>query len=285
MSLDAEVKNSTYADHFEDVFPHRFIQCFIAEQNMVGMAIGLRNRGKIPFVSTFGAFFSRAADQIRMAAIGKVALRLVGSHAGVSIGQDGPSQMALEDIALMRTLPDSIVLYPCDAVAAYKLVEQMENYTQGISYLRTTRGKTPVIYANDQEFPIGGSKILKTDAADRITLLAAGITVYESLKAYQLLLPEGIKTTVIDVYSVKPLDVATITREASRTGHVITVEDHYLAGGIGQAITYALRNTAVEITCLAVPGLPQSGMPEELRAWAGIDAKSIIQAVKKMVKK
>lgn len=285
ISLDGEVKNSTHADHFEQVFPERFIQCFVAEQNMVGMAIGLQKRGLIPFVSTFGVFFSRAADQIRMAAIGKSALRLVGSHAGIEIGQDGPSQMALEDISFMSALPDSIVVYPCDAVSTYKLVEQMSNYTQGISYLRITRGQTPVIYPDTQEFILGGCNVLKTDPQDSVTIIAAGITVHESLKAYQLLIQEGIMVSVIDLYCIKPLDIKTITQEAVRTGRVITVEDHYLSGGIGQAVCYALRNTAVEITCLAVQELPRSGLPQELLSWAGIDAQGIVKTVKQMMEK
>ena len=286
VSLDAEVKNSTFAEIFENKYPERFFQCFVAEQNMVGMGIGFARCNKIPFVSTFSCFMSRAHDQIRMAAIGTSPLRLCGSHAGVSIGQDGPSQMGLEDIAMMRALPESIVLYPCDSVSTYALVNQMANYISGISYLRTTRGATPVIYDNNEKFPIGGCKLIKSSGADSALIVAAGITLHEALKAYDLLIKEGISIAVIDLYSVKPLDLKTIEQVATRSGdRIITVEDHYLQGGLGEAVTFALRNTALEIHCLAVTKLPMSGKPEELLAWAGIDASSIVKKVKELTKK
>jgi transketolase len=286
MSLDAEVKNSTYAYLFEDKYPERFFQCFIAEQNMVGMGIGFANRGKIPFISTFACFFSRAYDQVRMAGIGTSPLRLCGSHAGVSIGQDGPSQMGLEDIALMRAIPESVVLYPCDAVSTHALVEQMANYNAGISYLRTTRGDTPVVYDNDEPFPIGGCKVVKSSGSDSVLIVAAGITLHEALKAHDLLLKEGTSIAVIDLYSIKPLDVKTVEQIAARAGgRIITVEDHYIQGGLGEAVTYALRNTALEIYCLAVMQLPMSGKPQELLSWAGIDAAAIIKKVKELMKK
>ncbi len=281
VSLDAEVKNSTYAELFEDKYPERFFQCFIAEQNMVSMGVGMWRRGKVPFISTFGAFFSRAHDQVRMAAIGSAALRLVGSHAGVSIGQDGPSQMALEDIGLMRALPGSVVLYPCDGVSTHKLVEQMAVYDEGISYLRTTRMDTPIRYASSEEFPIGGCKILAESEDDMTCIVAAGITVEEAMKARDQLLQEGISVAVIDLYSIKPLDYDTLLRVAMQAQQrVITVEDHYLEGGLGEAVVYALRNTGIRIQCLAVTQLPRSGKPEELLAMMGIDAASIINAVK-----
>jgi transketolase len=284
--LDAEVKNSTHADIFEKHHPQRFFQCFIAEQNMVSMAVGLAKRGKIPFVSTFACFFTRAYDQIRMAALSAAPLRLCGSHVGVSIGQDGPSQMGLEDIALMSAIPKSIVLYPCDAVSAYKLVEQMANYQEGISYLRTTRGATPVIYDNNEQFPIGGCKILKSSSADRVVIIAAGITVHEALKAYGVLAAEGISIAIIDAYSVKPLDIKTIMATAQAAGNkIITVEDHYLHGGLGFQVTYALRSSCFDVHCLAVTQLAMSGKPEELRAWAGIDAAGIIKKVKEVIAK
>ena len=280
VSLDAEVKNSTFAEFFEQKFPTRFFQCFIAEQNMVSMAVGFDRRGKIPFVSTFGAFFSRAYDQIRMAAVGTASIRLVGSHAGVSIGQDGPSQMALEDIALMRALPGSAVLYPSDAVCTHALVAHMANY-KGISYLRTTRMDTPVLYDVSEDFPIGGCKVLRSSDQDVACIVAAGVTLFEALRAYEQLAAEGIFVSVIDVYSVKPLDEATLKSVGSACGNrMITVEDHYLQGGLGQAVMYALRTTDIKITCLAVTELPRSGKPEELLAWAGIDADAIIKAVK-----
>lgn len=280
VSLDAEVNNSTYADLFAHKFPERFVQCFIAEQNMVSMGVGLAAQGAIPFISTFGAFFSRAADQIRMAAIGRSPLRLVGSHAGVSIGQDGPSQMALEDIALMRALPDSAVLYPCDAVSTHKLMGQMLEYNQGITYLRTTRSATPVIYDFYQEFVIGGCSVLRESSQDQVLVIAAGITVFEALKAYEKLQAQGITIAVIDLYSIKPLDEKTVARVATACSNkIVTVEDHYLEGGLGQAITYAMRNQAMRIECLAVKELMRSGEPQELMARAKIDAAAICAAV------
>lgn len=280
VALDGDVKNSTYAEIFEEKYPERFFQCFIAEQNMVGMAVGLDKRGKIPFVSTFGAFMTRAHDQIRMAAIGKARLRLVGSHAGVSIGQDGPSQMALEDIAMMRTLPGSVVLYPCDAVSTWKLVEQMANYQGGISYLRTTRMETPVLYENNEAFELGGCKVVRQSESDKACIVAAGITVHEALKAYELLQEQGISVAVIDLYSIKPLDSATLYKIGKASGSkIITVEDHYLEGGVGQAVTCALCNSGIMIKNLAVTQLPRSGKPEELLSWAGIDAAALVKAV------
>ena len=286
VSLDAEVKNSTFADIFEDKYPERFFQCFVAEQNMVNMGVGFARCDKVPFISTFACFLSRAYDQIRMAAIGKSTLRICGSHAGVSIGQDGPSQMGLEDIAMMRALPESIVLYPCDAVSTHALVNQMVNYTRGISYLRTTRGATPVLYDTDEQFPVGGCKVIKSSGADSALIVAAGITLHEALKAYDILIKEGIAISIIDLYSIKPLDAKTLEQVATRSAdRIITVEDHYLEGGIGEAVTYALGNTALEIHCLAVTKLPMSGKPEELLAWAGIDAAAIIEKVKELIKK
>lgn len=284
VSLDAEVKNSTFAQLFEEKYPERFFQCFVAEQNMVGMGIGFARCHKMPFISTFSSFMSRALDQIRMAAVGTAPLRLCGSHAGVSIGQDGPSQMGLEDIAYMRALPESIVLYPCDATSTHALINQMANYNSGISYLRTTRADTPVLYDNDEKFPIGGCKLIKSSGADSALIVAAGITVHEALKAYDRLIKEGISIAIIDLYSIKPLDAKTIEQVATRSGdRIITVEDHYLQGGLGEAVTFALRNTALEIHCLAVTQLPMSGKPEELLAWAGIDAESIVKKIKNLV--
>ena len=285
VSLDAEVKNSTFAEIFEEKFPERFFQCFIAEQNMVSMGIGFDRCGKIPFISTFASFMTRVHDQIRMAAIGTSPLRLVGSHAGISIGQDGPSQMGLEDIAMMCAVPESIVLYPSDAVSTHALVVQMACFNQGISYLRTTRGDTPVLYSNDEQFPIGGCKILKKSDTDVAVIVAAGITVYEALKAYDTLAQEGITVAIIDLYSIKPLDTTTLENIAQQArNRIITVEDHYIQGGIGQTVSYALRNTGINIECLAVTCLPMSGKPEELLAWAGIDAAAIVKKVKEIIK-
>jgi len=283
VSLDADVKNSTFAQLFEEKFPERFIQCFIAEQNMIGMGVGFSKRGYMPFISTFAAFFSRCYDQVRMAAVGTVPLRLVGSHAGVSIGKDGPSQMGLEDIALMRALPGSCVLYPSDAVSAWQLVMQMAEYNQGISYLRTTRMATPVLYDSAEQFPIGGCKLLKSSDKDVACIIGAGITVHEALKAYEQLKSDGVFVAVIDLYSIKPLDHVTIEKIANRSSkRIITVEDHYLHGGLGEAVTYALRNSDIKVDCLAVTQLPRSGTPEELLAFAGIDAQAIMQKIQKV---
>jgi transketolase len=283
MSFDAEVKNSTYAEIFEKAFPDRFVQCFVAEQNMVGMAVGAQTRGAVPFVSTFGCFFTRAFDQLRMAAISQCPLRLVGSHAGVSIGEDGPSQMALEDIAMMRTLPNSVVLYPCDAVSAWKLVELQANH-ESISYLRTTRGETPVIYDATAQFKIGGCTILKESDQDKACVIAAGITLFEALKAYEVLKQEKISVSVVDLYSIKPLAEDVLKKIAKKSGTVITVEDHYAAGGIGEAVCHALANENINVECLAVRKLSGSGKPQELLHFEEIDAQAIEKMVKRLVK-
>ncbi len=280
VALDADVKNSTFAELFEKTFPERFVECFIAEQNMVGMAIGLERRGKIPFISTFAAFFARAHDQLRMASIGSAALRCVGSHAGVSIGADGPSQMGLDDIAMMSALAGSIVLYPADATSTQALMAHMLEYNQGISYLRTTRMPTPVIYDGSSGFIIGGCNVLRRSKTDKACIVAAGVTLFEALKAHDELARRGIAISIIDLYSIKPLDHATLT-DVVRTsdGVVITVEDHYLEGGMGSHVCYALRNEHFKISCLAVKRMPQSGEPQELLAFCGIDAAAIVHAV------
>lgn len=278
--IDADVKNSTFADMFEKDFAARFFQCFIAEQCMVGVATGLQLRGNIPFAATFGAFFARAFDQVRMAGVGRNALRLCGSHCGVSIGQDGPSQMALEDIACMRTVPRSIVFYPSDSVSTYKLVELMANYHDGVSYVRTTRADTPALYGKDEQFLLGGSKVLRHASGARACVVAAGITLHEALKAYDLLKQQGIMINVIDAYSIKPLDVATIKKIAADSGNVvITVEDHYQAGGLGEAVALGLSGTGINVQSLAVRDISRSGTPEELLSYAGIDAASIVKSV------
>lgn len=282
--LDAEVNNSTYAHTFQEVYPERFFQCFIAEQNMVGMAIGFAASQYISFASTFSAFLTRAFDQIRMAGIGKNPLRLCGSHAGVSVGQDGPSQMGLEDIALMRTIPGSVVLYPCDAVSAYKCTALMANYHAGVSYLRTMRDATPVVYKSNDEFEIGGCTVLKKNRKACAVIVAAGVTVHEVLHAEAILEKEGILISVIDAYSIKPLDVETIKKIAKESANrVITVEDHYQAGGLGEAVASALAETDIKVTSLAVTQLPRSGKAEELRAWAQIDAQAIMSVVKESI--
>lgn len=282
--LDAEVKNSTYTELFEAKYPHRFIQSFIAEQNMIGMAVGMAKRGKIPFCATFGAFYTRAYDQIRMASIGRCALRLVGSHAGVSIGEDGPSQMALEDIAMMRALFGSIVLYPSDGISTWKLVNQMLKYNQGISYLRTTRMELPIIYQPTDEFVIGGCKVVQQSEQDKVCVIGAGVTLHEAMKAYDALIKEGLFISVIDLYSIKPLDVQTVLKTARASGNkIITVEDHYLEGGLGQAVVCALQDSGIKISCLAVYKMARSGKPQELMTYEGIDAQAIIDEVKKIL--
>lgn len=282
--LDADVKNSTFADMFEKKYSERFYQCFIAEQCMVGVATGMQLRGKIPFAATFGAFLSRAIDQIRMAGIGRNALRLCGSHCGVSIGQDGPSQMALEDIACMRSVPGSIVLYPSDSVSTYRLVELMANYHDGISYIRTTRADTTVLYKESDSFVVGGCKVLRHVHNAQACIVAAGITLHEALKAYDLLKQQEIIINVIDAYSIKPLDSATIIAIAKNSNNtVITVEDHYRAGGLGEAVTAALALTGIKVHSLAVDTLSRSGAPEELLHYAKIDAENIIKYVDDIV--
>lgn len=285
VSLDAEVKNSTFAETFEKQFPHRFFQCFVAEQNMVSMGVGFAARAKIPFISTFAAFLSRAHDQLRMAAIGRSPLRIVGSHAGVSIGEDGPSQMGLEDIASMRSLPDSVVLYPSDAVSAFKLVYLMAGYHEGISYLRTTRGKTPVLYNAEMTFQIGKCNIIKESEQDVACIIAAGITLFEALKAYELLAQKNIYIRVIDCYSIKPLPTEQIRASALASDKkIISVEDHYREGGLGEAVCYELRNDNFAIECLALTKLPRSGKPQELLAFEKIDYAAIIESVKGVMK-
>ncbi len=280
VAVDGDTKNSTFADKFFNKFPERSTECFIAEQNMVGVATGLSTRGKVPFASTFATFFTRAYDQIRVAGISHSNIKLVGSHVGVSIGEDGPSQMALEDLAMMRAVVDSTVLYPADAVATEKLLEEMA-LGKGVYFLRTSRPKTPVIYGNDEKFPIGGAKILRQNAGDKVTVVAAGVTLFEALKAADTLKAEGVGITVIDAYSIKPLGKKEILAAAQKTGNtVITVEDHYAEGGLGDAVAGELSVDGIKVHKLAVNGLPRSGKAEELLAFFQIDAAAIVKKVK-----
>jgi transketolase len=280
VALDGDTKNSTYADKFFKRFPQRSTECFIAEQNMVGVATGFAARGKVPFASTFATFFTRAFDQIRVAGISGSNIKLVGSHVGVSIGEDGPSQMGLEDIAMMRAVAGSVVLYPSDAVSAEKLVDQMAA-NKGICFLRTSRPKTPVLYSNEEAFPIGGAKVLRQAAGDRVTVVAAGVTLHEALKAADALKNEGIGITVIDAYSIKPLGKDVIQAAAQKTNNlVLTVEDHYAEGGLGDAVAGELSAADVKVHKLAVRELPRSGKAEELLARYGIDAAAIAAKVK-----
>ena len=280
VALDADVKNSTFSDKFEKAFPDRFYQNFIAEQVMVGAAMGLAARGAIPFPSTFACFLSRAADFIRMAAISNVNIKLAGSHAGVSIGEDGPSQMALEDLAMCRTAPNYTVLYPCDAVSTERLVALMA-YHPGPAYMRTSRPKTPVIYANDEAFTIGGLKVLRESAKDVATVIGAGVTVFEALEAYGQLKASGVAIRVIDLYSVAPVDAAGLVAAGRATGgRLITVEDHYAAGGIGDAVAEAVAAAGLTVQRLAVREIARSGRPDELLDRYGISAKHIVEAVR-----
>lgn len=283
-SIDADVQNSTFTIFFNQEFPQRFYQAFIAEQAMVGIATGLDLRGKIPFAATFGAFFSRAHDQIRMAGIGRNALRLCGSHCGVSIGEDGPSQMALEDIAMFRTVPNSIVFYPSDGVSTYKLTEIIANYYGGVSYIRTTRPATQNLYSKDENFEIGGCKILKQSDDDKVCIVAAGITLHESLKAYKELKEQNINVSIIDLYSIKPLDKKTVIEVAKKSGNkIITVEDHYLQGGLGEAVASELSDIDIVVEKLAVTKIARSAKAQELLAYEGIDASSIVKKVLTLV--
>jgi transketolase len=283
VALDGDTKNSTFSDKFFKKFPARSVECFIAEQNMVGVATGFSTRGKVPFASTFACFLSRAFDQIRMAAISMANVKLVGSHVGVSIGEDGTSQMALEDMAMMRAVEGSVVLYPSDAVCAEKLVEQMA-LCKGVSFLRSSRPKTPVIYDNNEAFPIGGAKVRKQAAGDKVTVVGAGVTLYEALKAADILAKENIGITVIDAYSIKPLGKDVIKAAAQKTNNlVVTVEDHYPEGGLGDAVAGELSMDGIRVHKLAIRELPHSGKPEELLAKYGIDAAGIVQKVKSLI--
>ncbi|HVU69200.1 MAG TPA: transketolase [Ktedonobacteraceae bacterium] len=285
--VDAEVSNSTHAEDFGKVFPERFFEQYIAEQQMVATAVGMSVRHKIAFASTFAAFFSRAYDFVRMAAISRANIRLVGSHAGVSIGEDGPSQMALEDLAMMRAVYDSTVLYPSDANQTAQLVAQMAEHP-GIVYMRTTREKTPIIYSPDEVFAVGGSKVVRQSDKDEATVVAAGITLHEALKAYDQLKSAGITIRVIDAYSVKPIDEETLFAAAEEAGNkIITVEDHWPEGGLGEAVLEAFTERAgslPEIVKLAVQSMPGSGKPAELLEEAGISSHHIVQAVRALVR-
>jgi len=275
--LDGEVANSTHTEDFQKVAPDRFFEMYIAEQCMVGAAVGLQAMGKIAYAATFGAFLTRAYDFTRMAAVSRANLRLSGSHAGVSIGEDGPSQMALEDLAMMRAVHGSTVLYPADGNAAAKLTAAMADLP-GISYIRTTREKTPKLYGPDEAFPVGGSKLVRSGTHDRATVVAAGVTVFEALKAADRLASDGIAVRVIDAYSVKPIDRDAMRTALAETGLVVVVEDHWIDGGLGDAILAALADggeLAGRVMKLGVTEMPGSGTPEELRDWAGISAGGI----------
>jgi len=286
VALDGEVSNSTYANEFARAYPDRYFEMFIAEQQLVAAATGLAVRGYRPFASTFAAFLTRAHDFIRMGAISGVDLRLVGSHAGVEIGADGPSQMGLEDIAMFRAVHGSTVLYPSDATSTAALVDGMADIP-GISYLRTTRGAYPVLYPDGETFPIGGSKLLRSGDRDDVTLIGAGVTLHACLRAADILLDEDIHARVIDCYSIKPIDTATLTAAAAATsGRIVIAEDHHPEGGLGSAVADTLLAAGasnLSTAHLAVRHLPGSGSGTELLAWAGIDADHIAAAARQLI--
>ncbi len=282
VAIDGDTKNSTFSEKLKEVAPERFVEAYIAEQTMAGAALGMATEGKIAFASTFACFLSRAYDFIRMAGYSNPPhLVFCGSHSGVSIGEDGPSQMGLEDLAMFRAVTASTVLYPSDAVSSERLVEAAAR-TSGIVYIRTSRPKTPVLYANEEYFPIGQSKTLRSSKVDLVTVVAAGVTLHEALKAHATLAKEGVAVRIIDLYSVKPIDVDTLRKAAAETQGIVTVEDHSVAGGIGEAVLSALAGRG-RVEILGVRDLPRSGKPAELMKAHGIDADAIVAAVKRLL--
>jgi transketolase len=283
-ALDGDVKNSTFTEDFQKVLPDRFVECYIAEQNMVSVAAGLSRLGKIPFVATFAAFLTRAADQIRMARVSEANIKFIGSHVGVSIGEDGPSQMGLEDIALFGALPDTIILQPADAVSTAKLVPLMITH-KGFAYMRTLRPKTPVLYDDKEEFKIGGSKILRQSKDDQLTIAATGITVFEAIKAGDALKKEGINVRVIDCYSINPIDKITLKKGLQETKKkiIITVEDHFAHGGMGDFATAAVSDINGRVEKMAVTKISQSGTKDQLLDDAGINAQHIVARVRELI--
>jgi transketolase len=282
VALDADVNNSTYLSFFAQEAPERFIQCWVAEQAMISIASGFALRGFIPFASTFSAFFSRAFDQIRMAAIGKTPLRLIGTHSGVSIGQDGPSQMGLEDIACMRTLPDSIVLYPSDARSAEACVALAAAYHQGVSYIRTTRSETAHLYDQNETFELGKFKIVHQSKNDQVLIIAAGITLHHAIAAQKELAKENISCAIVDLYSVKPLDAEGLIKIAQQSQKkIVIVEDHYQAGGIGEAVMSATAGNNFQYHHLCVKEIPRSGSEADLLKGMNIDTTAIINTIKR----
>jgi transketolase len=282
--LDGEVGDSTKAELFSKEHPERYVECYIAEQQLIGAAVGFGVRGWTPYASTFAAFLTRAHDFLRMAAVSRSDLNVVGSHAGVAIGEDGPSQMALEDLAMLRAVHGSTVLYPCDANQTARLIAEMADRT-GVSYLRTTRGNTPVIYGPGEDFPIGGSKLLRSHPDDQVTLIGAGVTLHQALAAADRLVADGIRARVIDLYSVKPVDTQALRRAAQDTGRFVTVEDHHPEGGLADAVLESFGNghPMPLLTRLAVHSMPGSATPDEQLHAAGIDADAIVAAARKLV--
>ncbi len=285
VAISGDVKNSTFSEIFQDAFPSHFYQGYIAEQNLVSAGVGLAARGKVPFLDTFACFLSRAYDNVRMAAISRANINLCGSHAGISIGEDGPSQMALEDLAMFRAVHGSAVFYPSDAVCAERLTETMAR-RPGINYLRTSRPKTPILYSKDDKFPVPGFKVLRQSAQDRAVVFGAGITLYEALKAADDLKSQGIAVRVVDLYCLKPLDPQAIAAEVKAAGgRLVTVEDHWPEGGLGEAVLSALAEAGVtpaKSRLLAVSGMPHSGKEDELLEAFGISARHVAAAVREI---
>ena len=283
VAISGDVMNSTFSEIFDKAYPDHFFQGYIAEQNLVSTAVGLAARGKVPFADTFACFLSRAYDNVRMAAVSRANINLCGSHCGVSIGEDGPSQMALEDISMFRAIDGSEVYYPSDAVSTERLTEHMARRA-GINYLRTSRPKMPILYSKDEKFPVPGFKVLRQSAQDKVTVIGAGVTLHEALKAFEQLKSQGTAIRVIDLYCVKPLDGKALAEQLKATGgRLVTVEDHWPEGGLGEAVLTALAQAGVspaKFKLLAVTGMPHSGKPEELVDAFGISARHIIEAVR-----
>ncbi|MCI0626305.1 MAG: transketolase [Acidobacteria bacterium] len=283
VAMDGDTKNSTFAEKFMKAYPERYFEGFIAEQNLVGVAVGLSKCGKVPFASTFGAFFGRAMDHLRMGAISMANIKCVGSHCGVSIGEDGPSQMALEDLALFRAIPNAVVFYPSDAVSTERLVALAAEH-EGMVYIRTSRPKNPVFYRNEESFQIGGSKTLRSSGNDRLAVVAAGVTVAEAMKACDLLSKEGVAIRVVDAYSVKPVDAKGLLAAAAQSNNtLVVVEEHYAEGGLGDAVLNAVANDGVRVFKMAVQEIPRSGKPEELLDRYGLSASCIVKKVKELI--
>lgn len=280
--LDAGTSNSTYSELFAKEFPNRYFPMFIAEQNAVGTALGLSKRGYVPFVSSFAAFWTRAHDQIRMASYSQANIKICGSHCGISIGQDGVSQMGLEDLAMFRTIFNSTVLYPSDEISTYQLI-QLAFKLSGLVYIRTTRAKTPRVYSPKTKFTIPGFTVLQKSPQDQIAVISSGITVHEALSSYKELDKQGVKARIIDLYCLKPIDVQALVQALSGIKQIVTVEDHYPEGGLGEAVKSALAISQKDVYSLAVNKLPKSGQPKELIAYAGIDSHSITKTVQSLL--
>ena len=283
VGLDGDTKNSTFSITLKNKFPEAFVECFIAEQNMIGVGTGFGARHKIPFCSTFGAFFSRAADQIRIAGISQSNIKLVGSHSGCSIGEDGPSQMALEDLAFFRTIPNGIVLYPSDGVSTHYAVNLAANY-HGVVFIRTSRPDLPLLYDNKEHFALGESKVVRHTEEDKVLIIGAGVTLHEALGAADELKSQGINARVLDIFSIKPLDVKGIIKNAEESGKkIVTVEEHYPEGGIYEAVSGVVVNTDIKVWRLSVERVPGSAKPEEQLVIHHIDKHSIVAKVKEVL--